>query len=70
MKRPVPAGRGWDALARPRRTWLEERMEMYRPGEASLDLKEDDFAQDAVWRRRRVYFQRPPIKLLWKREYS
>ena len=45
-------------------------MEMYRPGEASLDLKEDDFAQDAVWRRRRVYFQRPPIKLLWKREYS
>lgn len=70
VKRPVPAGRGWDALARPRCTWLEERMEMYWPGEASLDLKEDSFAQDAVWRRRRVYFQHPPIKLLWEREYS
>lgn len=56
VKRPVPAGRGWDALARPRCTRLEERMEMYWPGEASLDLKEDDFAQDAVWRRREGVF--------------
>lgn len=53
--RPVPAGRGWDALARPRCTRLEDRMEMYWPGEASLDLKEDDCPGSCVKKEEGVF---------------
>lgn len=39
------------------------------PGETTLiQPKENAFARNAGWVERRVSFQRPPIKLLWKRE--
>ena len=68
--RPARARRGPDALARPgAQSWKREYVAKCWPGETTLiQPKENAFARNAGWVERRVSFQRPPIKLLWKRE--